>query len=881
MDIAYGEFAYKRGKSLKNKTTIDKSTPLMRQYNEIKEQYNDAIVLFRMGDFYETFNNDAVITAKILGIVLTKRSNGAAAEIPLAGFPYHSIDNYLHKLVNAGHRVAICEQVEDPKLAKGIVKREVIEVVTPGTITSDTALNDKSNQYIGCIHFDNEDSGYAILDQSTGELFIGQCLAIDLTESLLKFAPREILISSNIIYSTALWYRTLRPFITVIDDWLLSYDESNRILKKHFQVRSLKGFGCESLKLSIAAAGAIFHHINNTLNGSLNHVTNLKTIHDEGIMGIDSFSVKNLEVFRSLTTQGTHGTLIDLLDHTVTNGGGRMLKQWLNRPLNDLERLNNRLDVVNAFTNHKNQLNKCRIIFKDILDIERILGKINQSKVAPRDIIGLKQSLSRIPELKEILYKIDDQYLNKIRSDFVDTFSIVELISSQLNDEVPVQIKQGNIIREGINKKLDELRKLILGGKQWIDELEKNERERTGANRLRIGFNKVFGYYLEISKSQQNNIPDEYIRKQTLVSSERFITTELKEYEEKILSAEDKILAIETELFSICCSKILEKVELIQTNAKILNRIDVLITFAHLAIQNRYCKPRLSKNSILKINDSRHPVVEKLLPSSERFVSNSIDLEVSKNQIHLITGPNMAGKSTYLRQIGLIVLMAQIGSFIPAKDAEIGIVDHLFTRVGASDNLAGGESTFLVEMIEASNIIHNATSQSLILLDEIGRGTATFDGLSLAWSITEYLHNNQSVAARTLFATHYHELTKLDQTLDRLENYHASVEESEEEIIFLKKILPGPGNKSYGIHVAKMAGLPQSILDRANEILIHHLKESKEVGNYLPEKHTNQVSMFQDDVLSYLEDLRNININEVTPIEALKILDDLKKKYES
>ena len=853
----------------------------MRQYNEIKEQYNDAIVLFRMGDFYETFNDDAVITAKILGIVLTKRSNGAAAEVPLAGFPYHSIDNYLHKLVNAGHRVAICEQVEDPKIAKGIVKREVIEVVTPGTITSDTALNNKSNQYIGCIHFDNKDSGYAILDQSTGELFVGQCLVKDLTESLLKFAPREILISSKIIYSTALWYRTLRPFVTVIDDSIISYDESYRVLKKHFKVQSLKGYGCESLKLGVAAVGAIFFHINNTLNGSLEHVTNIKTVHDDGIMGLDSFSVKNLEIFRSLSTQGSHGTLIDLLDYTVTNGGGRMLKQWLSRPLNSINRLNNRLDIVNSFRNHKNQLNECRDLFKDMPDIERILGKINQGKATPRDIVGLKQSLSRVPELQELLLKIDDKYLNKLRSTFVDTEPIVEFISSQLNDEVPAQIKQGNIFRKGINKELDELRKLILGGKQWIQELENNERERTGASRLKIGFNKVFGYYLEISKSQQNNIPDEYIRKQTLVSSERYITIELKEYEEKVLSAEEKMLEIETELFSVCCSKILEKVALIQANAKIINRIDILMTFAHLAIQNRYSKPKLSNKPILKINNSRHPIVEKLLPSSERFVSNSIDLDVSKNQIHLITGPNMAGKSTYLRQIGLLVLMAQIGSFIPAEDAEIGIVDHLFTRVGASDNLAGGESTFLVEMIEASNIIHNATPQSLILLDEIGRGTATFDGLSLAWSITEYLHNNQSVAARTLFATHYHELTKLDQTLDRLENHHAGVKEAEEEIIFLRKILPGPGDKSYGIHVAKMAGLPKVILDRANEILKHHLKESQEVGNYIPEKHANQVSIFQDKTFSYLNDLKKVNINELTPLAALKILDDLKKKYES
>lgn len=852
----------------------------MRQYDEIKQQYSDAIVLFRMGDFYETFNDDAILTAKILGIVLTKRSNGAAAEVPLAGFPYHSIDNYLHKLVNAGQRVAICEQVEDPKLAKGIVKREVIEVVTPGTITSDTALNEKSNQFIGCIHFANQVAGYAVLDKSTGELFIGECTSIDLTESLLKFAPREILIGSNITYSTASWYRELRPFISVIDEWLLSYEESNRILKKHFKVRSLKGFGCENLKLGVTAAGAIFQHVKASLHSSLGHVTNLKPIHDEGVMGIDSFSVKNLEVFRSLSTQGSHGTLIDLLDDTVTNGGGRKLKQWLSRPLNNINRLNNRLNVVNAFVNEKNQLNKFRIILKDVLDIERILGKVNQGKSTPRDIIGLKQSLSKVPEIKELLLNMDNKYLNEVASTFVDTESIVSLITSQFNDEVPAQIKQGNVFRKGINKKLDDLRRLMEGGKEWIDELEKNERNRTGANRLKIGFNKVFGYYIEISKSQQNNIPDEYIRKQTLVNSERYITAELKEYEEKVLSAEEHILSIEIELYSICCSKILEKVELIQTNAIILNRLDVLLTFAHLAIQNRYIKPRLSDSPYLKITDSRHPVVEQLLPSSERFISNSIDLNTTTNQIHLITGPNMAGKSTYLRQIGLIVLMAQIGSFVPAKEAEIGIVDHLFTRVGASDNLAGGESTFLVEMIEASNIVHNATPKSLILLDEIGRGTATFDGLSLAWSITEYLHNNESVAARTLFATHYHELTKLDKTLERLENYHASVKESEDEIIFLKKILPGPGNKSYGIHVAKMAGLPQIILDRANEILLHHIKNSKEKGNYLPKGNNDQISIFKENDKSYLKDLKDIDVNKLTPIEALKILDNLKKKYE-
>ena len=864
---------------MKKKTVAGQGTPLMRQYDEVKREYSDAIVLFRMGDFYETFNDDAVTTAKVLGIVLTKRSNGAATDVPLAGFPYHAIDNYLHKLVNAGHCVAICEQVENPKLAKGIVKREVIEVVTPGTITSDTALNKKTNQFLACIHFYEEDAGYAVLDQSTGELFIGECLASNLTEALRKYAPREVLLSNNIVYSTSIWYRELRPFVSTVDSWVLSFDQGKRMLVEHFKVRTLKGFGCADMKLGITAAGAIFYHVKNTLSGSLKHVTSISPIADEGVMGLDGFTLRNLEVFKSLATQGTHGTLIDLLDETVTNGGGRLLKQWLSRPLTDTKKLNSRLNIVAGFFSNKRQLKQCRSILESIVDIERILGKINQSKANPRDLIGLKQSLNKIPELKKILRSVDNKHWNKVIEKFANTNSIYGLVAEQLNDEVPAQILQGNVFRQGVDKKLDELRQLAAGGKRWIADMEKEERQRTGINRLKVSFNKVFGYYLEVSKAQQDNVPDNYIRKQTLVNSERYITEELKEYEEKVLSAEQDIIAIETELFANCCQKILDQAGPIQINAKILNRLDVLSTFAHLAIQRKYCKPTLLNNATLDVVNGRHPVVEYLLPASERFVGNDVQMDIKKSQIHLITGPNMAGKSTFLRQIGLLVLMAQVGCYVPAKKATIGIVDRLFTRVGASDNLAGGESTFLVEMIEAANILNNATPQSLILLDEIGRGTATFDGLSLAWSITEYLHNYADVAARTLFATHYHELTELEHTLERLRNYHAAVEEFGDQIIFLRKISSGPGNKSYGIQVAQMAGLPESVLFRAKEILNHHIESATQKGTLAHPETSNQLSMFEKQEAAFKKDLDKVDINKMTPMEALQKLDELKKDH--
>jgi len=851
----------------------------MRQYNEVKAEYSDAIVLFRMGDFYETFSEDAKTTAKILGIILTKRSNGAATDVPLAGFPYHALDNYLHKLVNAGHRVAICEQVEDPKLAKGIVKREVIEVVTPGTITDSQALDQKANQYLASLHFGKTNVGYAVLDQSTGEFFVGECAPDRLTESLRKFSPREVLVGESVVYSTADWYRTLKPFMTKVEDWIYSYDQGYRSLTAHFHVKSLKGFGCESLPDGITAAGTIFHHMTQTLSGAMEHVSAIHPVLENDVMGLDGFTVRNLEIFKSLATQGTHGTLIEVLDDTVTAGGGRLLKQWLNRPITDKKRLNKRLDIVGAFVEDTRIREDMRERLKNVSDIERIVGRVNNGKVTPKEINGLRLSLEQIPEIIGELKKAKDNNLNAFTKQFGDTDKVKDTIIQTLDLDAPSQIKQGNVILSGVDEELDELRKLRSGGKEWIAELQSSEREQTGIPSLKIGYNRVFGYFLEITKAHGEKVPESYIRKQTLVNSERYITPELKEYEEKILSAEEKIEAIESKLFTNLCHEILSNAATLQENASVLSRLDVLTNFGQVAKANKYVRPRLDSKSVLEIKDGRHPVVEQLLPATERFIPNDLTMDTVNSQIHLITGPNMAGKSTYLRQIGLIVLMAQVGCYVPVKAANIGLVDKLFTRVGASDNLAGGESTFLVEMNEAANILNNATERSLILLDEIGRGTSTYDGLSLAWAITEHLHNNETVSARTLFATHYHELTDLEKSLERLENHHIAVKEFGDKIVFLRQIMPGPGDKSYGIHVAQMAGLPKQVISRATEILNYHLANHPTDQKLDVEAVDDQISIFAAQESALKSDLSELDVLNLSPLEAIRKLDALKKKH--
>ena len=852
----------------------------MKQYFDIKSEYDDSIVLFRMGDFYETFNDDAKITAKILGIVLTKRANGAAADVPLAGFPYHSLDNYLYKLVNAGHRVAICEQVEDPKLSKGIVKREVIEVVTPGTITAEQAMDQKANRYLASLHFNKTNVGYAILDQSTGEFFIGECEKNNISESLRKFAPREVIVGESVIYSTEKWYLELKPFITKIDDWFFTFDESYRKLIDHFQVKSLKGFGCNDYKDGITSAGAILHHVTESLNGAIDHICHLNPIKNTGIMGLDGFTVRNLEIFKSLATQGTHGTLIDVLDQTITSGGGRLLKQWMNKPLVDRKKINSRLELVEAFYNDSHLRDEISKFLKQISDIERIIGKINNGKVTPKEINGLCISLEKIPDIKSTLKRSKNKKLVFFNKSFKNTDRVFNKIIKTLDSDAPSKISQGNVILKGVNKELDELRLLSTGGKKWIADLQTSERKRTGISSLKVGYNKVFGYYLEVTKVHSDKIPDDYIRKQTLVSSERYITPALKDYEERILTADEKINVLESSIFNDLCRYIINSARLLQLNALALSKLDVLLTFGELSKSNKYCRPKLTDKKNINIKDGRHPVVEQLIPSTERFIPNNLDMDIKKNQIHLITGPNMAGKSTYLRQIGLIVYMSHLGCFVPANSAEIGVVDKLFTRVGASDNLAGGESTFLVEMNEAANILNNATDKSLILLDEIGRGTATYDGLSLAYAITEYIHNEKSLRARTLFATHYHELTNLEENLQRLENHHIGVKEHGDKIIFLRQILPGPGDKSYGIHVAKMAGLPKQVIKRASVLLNSYLDTESANQEHTHVLSVDQLSVFAEQDIELKNEIKEIDLLSLTPLEVISRLDELKKKYD-
>ena len=863
-------------------SSLKPATPLMKQFLEIKNKYPDTLLLFRMGDFYETFDEDAKLTAKILGIVLTKRSNGKASDVPLAGFPYHAIDNYLPKLVKAGHRIAICEQIEDPKSAKGIVKRDVVEIVTPGTLISDQALNQKSNKYIASLYFNtkNDQVGYAVLDQSTGEFFLGETIADNIVDSLRKFGPSEVLVSKDVVYSFSDWYKELRPFITQLDPYDFYYDQGYQLLINHFKVKSLKGFGCEKMVDGVSAAGALFYHVTQNLSSTLNHVSKILKVQNEDLMGLDGFTIKNLEVFHSLATQGTHGTLIETIDGTITSGGGRLLKRWLFQPLTDIKILNKRLNIVESFIAEKQLLKNIQIRLKDTTDIERVLGKLNKSKCSPREMVGLSQTLSIISELKTTLKETPNATLNRFSSSFVDGKDLTKKIGTTLNANAPINVKDGGVIQEGINPDLDELRELLKGGKDWIKSFEVEEKERLNISSLKVRFNKVFGYYIEVTKVHAEKVPDSYIRKQTLVNSERYITEELKQYEDKVLNAEEKILKIESKLFTELSAFVLSKSSMIQSNAYSLNRCDLLASFAHLALNKKYCRPELSLGPELDIKGGRHPVVEELLPSTDKFIPNDLILNGISSQIHLITGPNMAGKSTFLRQTGLIVLLAQIGSFVPAIEAKIGIVDQLFTRVGASDNLAGGESTFLVEMNEAANILNNATSNSLVLLDEIGRGTATFDGLSLAWAITEYLHNDPSINARTIFATHYHELSDLENTLDRLENYHVEVQEFGDKIVFLRKISKGSGDKSYGIHVAKMAGLPLKVLNRAKEILHYHISgQSLENGNKVTIPASNQVSLFDKQESKLKDALSSLDINKMTPLEALDKLDEIKKDH--
>lgn len=864
-------------------------TPLMAQYFKIKQANPDTVLLFRMGDFYETFEEDARIASKVLGITLTKRANGAAGEVPLAGFPHHAVESYLPKLVRAGYRVAICEQVEDPKLAKGIVKREVIEVVTPGVVFSDKVLDLKKNNYLMAVNFADPVSGVAFCDISTGDFSLFEVETAHLTDQIGVIAPAEVLSprKSKDVVTALLSSSGSEARITKLDDWIFNREYAKEILLKHFGTVNLKGYGAGEMEVALPAAGAVLHYLQETQKANLTHMTKLSVYNPSEFMVLDWSTKRNLEITYSMADGGKDGTLFAVLDKTETPMGGRLLKKWISSPLTKLEPILQRQESVEALYNVKKTREKLKKSLSNIGDLERLISRICTGRATPREIVALKYSLLEIPEIIKILYEIDNPVMNRLRESLVPLNDVTAKIDEAISDNPPLSLADGGVIKRGYSIELDEMREILYSGKDWITDLQKVERERTGISSLKISFNRVFGYYIEISNVHRDKVPPEYIRKQTLVNAERYITPDLKVYEEKVLHAEDNIRSLESELFNDVRMYTSSFTEVVQKNAKLIAMLDCLNSFAEAAVEYNYVKPLVNESKRIEIHDSRHPVVERILPPGEKFTSNDYLLDCEKDQIIVLTGPNMAGKSVYLRQLGLLVLLAQIGSFVPAKKAEIGIVDRIFTRVGASDNITAGESTFLVEMQEAANILNNATDKSLILLDEIGRGTSTFDGLSIAWSMTEYLHENPRCAAKTLFATHYHELNEMAEIFPRIKNYRVQVREYDDKVIFLHKVSPGSADHSYGIQVAMMAGLPLEVTSRAKEILSnleskeltpYEVKKARKIKKEQEEQGFYQLSLFEftDDALR--KEISDIKVEELTPVQALNKLDELKKK---
>ena len=865
----------------KSTEKIDETTPVMRQYNAVKAQYPDALVLFRMGDFYETFREDAKQAAKILNITLTKRANGKAAAVPLAGFPYHALESYLHKLLKAGLKVAICEQVEDPKLAKGVVKRAVVEIITPGTAISDRFLEKEKNNYLVSVYINGENAGLAALDISTGEFYLSEIPTARITEAVLDLHPAEIICPESIQKEIQTLFTNQVLRITPLEDWIFTFETAYQTLIEHFKTDSLKGFGCQSAVHGITAAGPILHYLRQNYQTNLQHIYSIRNLATDETVLIDDFTRRNLEIFQTMQSGDRQGTLMDVIDQTVSPMGVRLLTKWLIRPLRDPAAINQRLDGVEFLYNNTKIRHQLREMLAHCGDLERLISRLSTNRASAREIVALKNTLKLIPGIRDLLP--NQLAFSEINSLLNPLPELVELLERAIKDEdLPLSIHEGGFIKDGYSAELDEYRHIARHGKEWIARLQETERQKLGIPSLKVGYNKVFGYYIEVTRTHAEKIPPEYIRKQTLVNNERFVTPELKEYEEKLLNAEERINQIEFELFQDLRTKILQFIEAIQKNAGALAQIDVLAGLAELAEKNRYCRPVINDGTAIDIKAGRHPVVEHLLPPGEKFIANDLHIDNLSEQILIITGPNMAGKSTYLRQIGLIVLMAQIGSFVPADSATIGVVDKIFTRVGASDNLAAGESTFLMEMHETANILNNVTPHSLVLLDEIGRGTSTYDGMAIAWSVTEYLHNQPNVAAKTLFATHYHELTELEKILPRLKNYNVAVREYGDRVIFLRKIVPGGCDKSYGIHVAQMAGVPPEVIGRAREILTNLSPEEKvlptnrEKFRHLPEKDANQLGLFGDD-LKLKKMLAEVDIDNLTPLEALQKLAEIKK----
>ncbi|MDD6472721.1 MAG: DNA mismatch repair protein MutS [Bacteroidales bacterium] len=864
-------------------------TPMMRQFLELKSKHPDAIMLFRCGDFYETYSTDAVIASEILGITLTKRSNGKDAAnkpIEMAGFPYHALDTYLPKLIRAGKRVAICDQLEDPKLTKKLVKRGITELVTPGVSYNDTILNNKENNFLAAVHLGKSAFGLAFLDISTGEFLVAEGNP-DYTDKLLaNFNPKEVLYERGKRQQFETTFGT-KYYTNELDDWAFAESSSREKLLKHFEVKNLKGFGIEHMRNAVVAAGAILQYLTLTQHTQTSHISTLSRIEEEKFVRLDKFTVRNLELLDNMNEGGS--SLLSVIDKTICPMGARLLRRWTVFPLKDLQPINERLDVVDYYFRHPDFRELIEEQLHHIGDLERIISKVAVGRISPREIIALKSALLAIEPIKNACVEADNGILNHIGDQLNCCLNIRERIEKEIENDPPLMVNKGGVIRSGVNEELDQLRHIAFSGKDYLIEIQQRESEATSIPSLKIGYNNVFGYYIEVRNIHKDKVPAEWIRKQTLVNAERYITQELKEYEEKILGAEDKILVLETKLYTDLIMALNEYVPSIQLNANLLARLDCLLSFATVAKENHYIRPIITDDDVLDIREGRHPVIERQLPIDEHYVANSVYLDTSSQQIIIITGPNMAGKSALLRQTALITLMAQMGCFVPAESAHIGLVDKIFTRVGASDNISVGESTFMVEMSEASNILNNLSPRSLVLFDELGRGTSTYDGISIAWAIVEYIHEHPKARARTLFATHYHELNDMEKTFSRIKNYNVSVKEVDNKVIFVRKLERGGSEHSFGIHVAKLAGMPKSIVRQADAIL-KQLEKEKHQGQLTAEATaqaaTNtsgqgvQLSFFQldDPVLGQIRDeILNLDVNNLTPLEALNKLNDIKR----
>jgi len=861
------------------KTT--KVTPLMKQYNQIKRKHPEALLLFRVGDFYETFGKDAVIASKILGIVLTARNNGGS-KLELAGFPHHSLETYLPKLVRAGKRVAICDQLEDPKKTKKIVKRGVTELVTPGVAFNDQVLEHKKNNFLATVHFDKKEAGVSFLDVSTGEFMVAQGSKEYIDKLLQGFAPSEVLFQKNkdkvFRNNFGANFHTFQ-----LDDWVFTQDFGEEKLLKHFGTNSLKGFGVENLTSGIIAAGAALHYLSETQHERISHITKIARIEEKNHVWLDRFTIRNLELIYSNNENAT--TLSDVIDHTVSPMGGRLLKRWIVLPLKDEGPIQERLDVVESFVNNTANADSLHSQLSKIGDLERLISKVAAARISPREVVYLKQALFALEPIKQLCENSKNNALQKIGEQINLCQIIRDKIEKEIQEEAPVLVSKGNVINTGINKELDDLRSISLSGKDYLLQMQERLMQETGIAKLKIAFNNVFGYYIEVRHTHKDKVPEEWVRKQTLTQAERYITEELKEYETKILGAEEKILELESSLFEAMVFALSDYIHPIQNNASLLARLDCLLSFSKIAVAHCYVRPLINNSYALDIKEGRHPVIEQNLPLGESYISNDVYLDNETQQIIMITGPNMSGKSALLRQTALIVLMAQMGCYVPAKSASIGLVDKIFTRVGASDNISSGESTFMVEMNETASILNNLSNRSLILLDEIGRGTSTYDGISIAWAIAEYIHQNKEGKAKTLFATHYHELNEMASGFKRIKNFNVSVKELQKKILFLRKLVPGGSEHSFGIHVAKIAGMPNQVINRANSILkklekSHSAEELQGKAKELSDEAGMQLSFFQldDPVLNSIkEKLLSIDINTLTPVEALMKLNEVKK----